>query len=352
MPQPLIAIVGDIDPRRALDPPLSDPPKAKSAAEQLGAELARRGTRLLVYGGPYLEADVVRGYVAAKPTQDRSILMWYSQDQVPAPFAEETAHAKLFERRSDKGADWETAFYRSIATADGLILMGGGNAAKISGLVAIGSRIPIIAMPEFGGGAAKVWNALSAGEDLPTRDEISAMAKPWDGTSAASCVGALLAQGERRRLIQGSPKPELTVLAALLFMGALAIIPGVWGGGAFEVWMLFLAPLLAGGAGAAIRPVADRLRGSAGVSSTVLATVVIGLLAGGIAGVLFVTAQLTGDPQLAADATKIAGYARRSIPYAVAVGFIAGLTADVIFGRLSGLSVLRTAGVSADAGRG
>lgn len=352
MPQPLIAIVGDINPQRVLDPPLADPAMAKVAAEQLGAELARRGTRLLVYGGPYLEAEVVRGYVAANPARDRSILMWYSQDQVPTPFVEEAEHAKLFERRSDKGADWETAFYRSIAAADGLILMGGGNAAKIAGLVAIGSRIPIVTLPEFGGGAAKVWNVLSAGEDLPVRDEISAMARPWGGDSAASCIIALLAQRERRRLIQSSPKPELALLAALLFMGALAIIPGVWGGGAFEVWMLFLAPLLAGGAGAAVRPIADRLRGSSGISSTVLITVVIGFIAGGMAGILFVTAQLTGDPQLAADTTRVAIYARRSIPYSVALGFIAGLTADVVFGRLSGLSVLRTAGIDTDAGRG
>ena len=347
MPKPLIAVVGDLNPQRVLDPALLDAVKAKLAAEQIGAELARRGARLLVYGGPFLEADVVRGYVAAGPSEDRCILMWYSQDQVPPPFAEEAHNAKLFERRSDKGADWETAFYRSISSADGIILMGGGNAAKISGLVAIGSRIPILALPEFGGGTAKVWNALSAGEDLPTREEISAMAKPWGGQSASICVSALLAQGERRRAVQGAPKPALVILAALLFMAALSIVPGVWGGGAFEVWMLFLAPLLAGGAGAAIRPVADRLRGGAAVSSTVLATIVIGLLAGGIAGVLFVTAQLTGDPLLAADPAKIAAYARRSIPYALAIGFIAGLTADTVFGKLLGLSVVRVGGVDA-----
>jgi hypothetical protein len=54
---------------------------------------------------------------------------------------------------------------------------------------------------------------------------------------------------------------------------------------------------------------------------------------------------LTGDPQLAADAAKVAGYARRSIPYAVAVGFIAGFTADAVFARLTGLSVVQTVGV-------
>jgi hypothetical protein len=32
--------------------------KARKAAEELGTELAQRGARLLVYGGPFLEADV------------------------------------------------------------------------------------------------------------------------------------------------------------------------------------------------------------------------------------------------------------------------------------------------------
>src|SRR5713226_4542252 len=118
MTSPLIAVVGDITPGRVLDPPLQDPAKARKAAEELGAELAQRGARLLVYGGPFLEADVVRGFVAAKPAQDHSILMWYTKDQEPPPFAEESSHPNLFERRSERGADWETAFYRSITRAD------------------------------------------------------------------------------------------------------------------------------------------------------------------------------------------------------------------------------------------
>jgi hypothetical protein len=108
-----------------------DPAKAIKAGEQLGTELARSGARLLVYGGPFVEADVVRGFVAGKPANDRSILMWYSKDQEPPPFPEEASHPNLFERRAERGADWEIAFYRSISRADGLILIGGANATKI-----------------------------------------------------------------------------------------------------------------------------------------------------------------------------------------------------------------------------
>ena len=303
----LIGIVGDITATRQFSPPMKDPVKAKQAAEELGTELARRGARLLVYGGPFLEEDVVRGFVAGKPDTDRSILMWFSQDQEPPPFVEETTHPHLFERRSERGADWEIAFYRSITRADGVILMGGGNATKISGQVAIGTRMPILSLAEFGGAAKVVRDTLSAGEDLPTRAEIDLMARSWTADSAAACVKALFAQHERRRAAAGSPRPIFSHLAALFFLPALALVPFVWGRNLFEVWMLFLAPLLAGGAGSAIRPVVDRMRGSQSVAQAALATVVLGLVAGGISGILLVAAQLTADPKLAGDSD----YARR-----------------------------------------
>ena len=342
MTSPLIAVVGDITPGRVLDPPLQDPAKAKRAAEQLGTELAQRGARLLVYGGPFLEVDVVRGFVAARPKQDHSILMWYTKDNEPPPFPEEASHPKLFLRRVERGADWEVAFYRAITRADGIILMGGGNATKISGQVAIGANMPILALSEFGGGAAKVWESLSAGEDLPTRDEIDLMARRWADDSAAACVKALLTQRDRRQFAEGMPRPALSILAGLLFLVALAIVPWVWGENAFTVWMLFLVPLVAGGAGDAIRPMVDRQRGIHAAAPAVLATIVLGLVAGGIAGVLFVTAQLTADPNLTASSAL---YARRSIPFALGVGFVAGLTSDAVFGKLLGLDVVRVTGI-------
>ena len=342
---PLIAIVGDISLNRPYDPPMKDKNQAKTAAEQLGAELARRGAHLLVYGGPFLETDVVRGFVAANPKEDHSILIWYTKDNEPPEFPEEAIHPKLFQRRTERGVDWEIAFYRSITRADGIVLMGGANATKISGQVSIGARLPILALSQFGGGAAKVWESLSAGEDLPTRDEINLMAKRWDEDSASDCVKALFAQIERRKYIQGTPKPSLSIFAGLLFLAALAIVPWVWGQNAFAVWMLFFVPLLAGGAGAAIRPMVDRQRGVYSTAPTMWVIIVLGLVAGGIAGVLFITAQLTADPNLSVNSTA---YATRSIPFALGVGFIAGLTSDVVFGKLLGLDVLHTRGIGND----
>lgn len=110
MAGPLIAIVGDANPTRRFTPAMKDPAKAMRAAQELGRELAQCGARLLVYGGPFLEEDVVRGFVAGKPKEDHSIIMCYTKDQEPPPFAEETGHPGLFERRSESGADWEIAF--------------------------------------------------------------------------------------------------------------------------------------------------------------------------------------------------------------------------------------------------
>lgn len=342
----LIAIVGDATPSRQYDPPMRDPIKARQAAEQLGGELARRGAKLLVYGGPFIESDTVRGFVTAAPLKDRSILMWYSKDQEPPPFPEEAKHPRLFDRRAERGTDWEVAFYRSIAHADGVILIGGGNATKISGQVAIGTRMPILALPEFGGAAAKVWATISAGEDLPTRKDIDQMASPWVDDSAKACVDCLVGQYQRRRLTEAGAPKMLSFLALLLFLAALSIVPSIWGNNLKEVWMLFLAPVLAGGAGALLRPIADRLRGVQATVPAIMTTAVLGFVAGGIAGVFFVTAQLTADPQLITPAT-IASYATRSIPFALGVGFVAGFTADVVFGKILGLDVLNAAAIEA-----
>ncbi len=339
---PLVAVVGDLSPGRQLDPPMRDAAAAREAAVALGTELARRGARLLVYGGPYLETDVVRGFVAGEPKDDRSIVMWYSQEYVPPPFAEQKTHPNLFDQRVERGKDWEIAFYRSITRADALILMGGGNATMIAGQVAIGTRMPILALPTFGGAASKVWTTLSAGEDLPNRSEIEVMAKPWGDDSARACVDALLAQQARRASVTAAPSTTTMLVIAGLFAAALALLPLVWGGNDFKVWMLFLAPLLAGAAGAPMRQIVFRTQ----PVSPLHVSLIIGLVAGGIATVLFVTAQLTADPALATGANA-ADYARRTIPWAVGIGFIAGFTSDAVFGKLVSQDVVQVSGIRA-----
>ena len=77
--------------------------------------------------------------------------------------------------------------------------------------------------------------------------------------------------------------------------------------------------------------------------SPLAVSIIVGLVAGGIATVLFVTAQLTADPSLAAG-DHAADYARRSIPWAVGIGFLAGFTSDAVFAKLASQDVVQTSG--------
>jgi hypothetical protein len=46
------------------------------------------------------------------------------------------------------------------------------------------------------------------------------------------------------------------------------------------------------------------------------------------------------------DSGKIALYAQRAIPFAVIVGFLAGLPLNAVFGKLLGLDVVRASGIA------
>jgi hypothetical protein len=141
----------------------------------------------------------------------------------------------------------------------------------------------ILALPEFGGGAARVWESISAGQDLPSRQEIDLMARPWGPGSTEACVNALFAQ----RYSLGACLSRH--LQSFLGYGERMHL---------KSWRLFISPLLAGGAGAVIRPMVDRQRVPSGIAAAIIATIVLGLVAGGIAGVLFVMAPLTADSKL------------------------------------------------------
>jgi hypothetical protein len=65
----------------------------------------------------------------------------------------------------------------------------------------------------------------------------------------------------------------------------------------------------------------------------------LGAIAGGVAGALFIVAQLVAmSPEIGQSIwSKQAG---RLVPFAVLVGFIAGLTLDAVFRKLVGVNVL------------
>jgi hypothetical protein len=222
----------------------------------------------------------------------------------------------------------------------------------------------MVAAAGFDGAAAKVWDALRPGRDLPSADEVSLMARPgWNDDRGIACVSALKAQIARkieqerlRRLEERRKETSVTVhacLAVVLFLLAVVCVPVAWGMPLEElpaIWLLFMSPLLAGVAGSTIRLVFDLRQGSAPLTSqSAVTTGALGLIAGGVAGLLFITAQVTTTPATAGHIVSTE-QARRLVPFGVLIGFIAGLTLDAVFRKLVATDVVEVGAVEAKKG--
>lgn len=320
--------------------------ESHDAAMDLGRALAKGGFRIMVYSSEpgFLEGPVVSGYVESKVAKLRSIQVRYPLHGHKPEFPEQRTDPQLFDWRPDSRQNWEMSFYTSLQEADGAILLGGGDSTLVAGLVALGQRIAIVTLAAFKGRAAEVWEALQPGRDLPSADEISLMARPeWSSELADDCVKSLINQIDRRkaeirqrRLDELRKETKMTlhaVLAVVVFLLALACVPYAWTSDlslATAIFLLFFSPILAGVAGSTIRLVLDLRSGAAPLSrQSVITTAALGLVAGGVAGALFITAQVNILPN-----EQIPGQAGKLVPLGVAVGFIAGLTLDAVFRKL------------------
>jgi len=334
--------------------PLVDVAKSREAARLIGVALAKKRCGLIVYDARFIEADVVRAYVAENPQPSDSgppiVIRQPHADQI-VPFPEEQTHPALFDRVADSSGRWEVSFYRSLAAADGLILIGGANSTAIAGQVAIGARVPVLALMKSGGAAETVWRTISPGIDLPNGNEHARMADDPSEPAATRWVEALESQRRRRYAVETGPIVWHAVLASILFVLALAagfgshLLPGL--DASLAKAMLFAATLMAGVAGAAIRMVFERRYGSGPlVPPSMAITVALGLMAGALAGMLYIVAQ-PGDIEVAGDAGL------RLVSLITVVATVGGLTAEVVFRKLLGIDVLRTNGVAAsgDPGR-
>jgi len=311
----------------------------------------------------------MRGYVGSKSGTPRSIQVRYPLSR-PQPLLPEYAeHEGLFDWMPTQSSGWEVAYYRSVEDVDGMLLIGGGYSTLVGGLVAMGHQVPMVALAAFGGAASKVWESLSSEHSMATREEISFMARPqWTEESAKRCADILLAQRQRmekekeRRSLEELRKSgavsRQAMLAMLLFVAALVAVPLAWGeattiGYRGLLWLLFFAPLLGGVSGATIRMVFDWRQGSASYNvQSAWITSALGLVAGGVSGLLFISAQLSAVPvdSNVVDSSVVVArlqeaQASRLVPFALAIGFIAGLTLDAVFRKLTGLDVVRTGAV-------
>ncbi|HEX6705802.1 MAG TPA: hypothetical protein VF169_13650 [Albitalea sp.] len=348
------AIVGGASPERN-DPhhaypyePKVDVAKAREAARLLGETLAKRGHGLIVYDARFIEADVVSAYVAANPKMpERGAPIIVRQAPMPdnVAFPEEQTHPALFDRIPDSANRWEVTFYRRLADADGLILLGGANATSVAGQVAIGARVPVLALFRTGGGAETVWRTVVPGVDLPNGNEHARMADDPSEAAATGWADLLESQRRRRYAVEAGPIIRHAGVAGVLFILALAGAFGshLWPGldKAVAMALLLASTLLAGVSGAAVRMVFERRYGSGPlVPPSMMITSALGLMAGALAAMLYIVAQ-PGTLDVAGDAGL------RFVSFILVVATVGGLTAEAVFRKLLGIDVARTGGLPA-----
>jgi len=374
MTAPLIAIVGSYDPARATELSLKNSEKAPEAAIELGRQLARQGCHIVVYASyPYLfEVDVVRGYVEVKKMKPEPdcIQVRFSKKFGRPAFKEEDGNQDLFRFIPDSNAEWEVSFYRSLREVNGVLVLGGGPSSMIAGVVAVGHRKPIVVSAFFGGYAEKIWELLPSQQTLLTEREISLMADNWHPALGERYVQILVRQSKQlddeesdlaakaklkqeemirhyEQRLEAALKADrdnrkgakiYAVISMLAFLTALSMWVIALGVGArlSVLWLvifLAVAPLAAGVSAATIRVVFDaalkRPDQSNQSSPSVLANSAMGLVGGGITAVIYVLTQL-----IAIGGTPQPDQYIRLIPFALATGFIAGFSLDVVERKL------------------
>jgi hypothetical protein len=351
MTRPRVAVVGSVDPGRALDPPVPDAELGREACAELGWDLT-------VYSSDptFIEADVVRGYLTSGAAGTGSIRVRAPRGK--AHFEGFGVDPEVLDVRADPTGDWEVSFYRSLVESQGVLLVGGGYSTLVTGLLALTLRIPTLAVPTFGGKAARVWERLAAEGNDATEEDVSAMARAWDAGSARRLVAALdrqrVAREQREHAQEASSRAEnrrtarALVVAGLLLLGAVGLLAFVWSGptsAAGRVSALVLLPTLAAATGGLLRTSLD-------ASRNWLRAGVLGGAAGLVTGMLYVASQLVGVPD-ALDADQLDSV-RRLLFFLLPIGFVAGLTFDAVYTKLRGVDVSQGAtlqGATAPAGR-
>lgn len=364
MTNPLIAIVGSVvESREDYEPPLRSGADAPAACKELGRALAEAEYRLIVYSGgcDYIESYVVSGYIESGRAQRDSIQIRYPNGEGTPRFTEEDTHAAIFDSRPDAYENWQVSFYSSLKDADGILVLGGGPSALVAGIIAQSLEKPIVAVSTFGGSAETVWRLLQGGR-LASDSEWNTMgAATWAGDAAATLVGSLdnqleklreeqllrrqADQQERRAISRQAVTTGVFFLAALAFMALGTFLPD-------PRPILFAAfflgtPLLAGSAGGLARDLLDADAQQRRVAPRVMLSVVLGMLAGVLAALLFVVAQWASNPEIKNLAEAIPPGLQLLVPFELLIGFIAGLTLQPVFAKLRETDVVDTGVVRA-----
>jgi hypothetical protein len=319
-------------------------PTAKAVGEQIGEELAKAGFGLVVYFSTdeSLEPHVIAGYARALPKGKGRVRVRFAESQRgKVKFKEETILREIFEISLFPGQDWEMPFYRSLTEEDGVdavLLLAGATSTLIAGQIAMARKLPILAVDEFGGSAAKIWNQLAhASDDMKH--------KSWGTTTPA----ALVEQLKGRCANMASKRTELarrlaaadrilsrrkqTAYAAGAFLLLLVVL---FFGMVFTPWpsayplIIFVGLVAAGATGGVIRALVW-----ATGETDARVSFLLGSIAGFVVGLAYLIPQWVGAPGvLTPKVGVVAATDKIQFASAVLVAISAGVGFDTVFNRL------------------
>ncbi len=340
---PFVGIIGGFWDLKQSDPIAFN--DAKQTAQELGAALAGAGMGLVVYlsDDKSLEPYVVSGYVKALPpgTGAGSIRPRYADSQKKLVYFPEQAMRPEVFAPPDlfPGNDWEAPFYRSLAEADGVdavLLMAGGRSTLIAGQIAVARKLPTLAVDKYDGSAKVIRTELAIkDETYPSEathhiDQMVAWLKKKCDAQAEQRAQERLRESRYLKQITQKQKVAWAVCAflALLvtFFFGLSQPPKP----TYYALLTLIALIAAGAMGALIRSILW------GTEDTPPSTsLVLGGIAGFVAGLAYLIPQYVGNYGILNPATQAVG-PNDKIQFlsAVLVGIPAGVGFDTVFTRL------------------
>jgi hypothetical protein len=336
---PFVAIIGGL---WQLDP--TQLAHAKVVGQQMGEELAKAGFGLVVYfsNEESLEPHVVAGYARALPKGKGKIQVRFAESQRgQVKFKEEATLREIFEISLFPGQDWEMPFYRSLAeedSVDAVLLLGGATSTLIAGQIAVARKLPILAVDEFGGSAAKIWNQLAQGSIEMKHDS-------WGTTTATALVEQLKTRcatvaAKRkdmvRRLVNAdqivSRRSQAAYTAGAFFFLLVVLFFGM----VFTPWpsayafIMFAGLVAAGATGGQVRSLVSKDSGTDPAVSLLL-----GSIAGFVVGVAYLIPQWVGAPgPLVPKVDVVSATDKIQFASALLVAISAGVGFDTVFNRL------------------
>lgn len=338
--RPTVVVLGSGEAGRTYDPPLKDQPRISEASAALGRELAAAGMNLVVFSSQpdFVEADVVRAFLGASGDDARVIVR--NPRSAVVDFGADTAADQRIQIEPDSGSLWETSYYQAILEADGIVILGGGRASRIAGIIALVRNIPVVAVAGFGAGAEVVWEQMHKHQLHATAEELRLMGRPWRPDSAERLVAALVAQQTRvrdqaeaermaaGRALRDQTRAGLAAITALLTTVLLVVFALLNNAVGVNVACLVVAPVFAAVGGAFLR---ESGAGEAGLTLTGARGAGAGLLA----VMLYVaTQQLAGGAELTTES------ARRLLWFVIPMGIAAGYTFDLVYAKLKNVDVM------------